>query len=120
MTVKLKRAYEPPEPDDGERYLVDRLWPRGVRREALQLHGWLKELAPSTELRRWYNHEPELWDEFKVRYRGELAAPASQVLLQQLATAADGQITLIFAARDEARNEAVVLKEIIEKMRKRR
>ena len=117
MPVKIKRAYDPPESADGKRYLVDRLWPRGRRRDALQLDEWLKQLAPSTSLRRWYNHEPERWEEFKVRYRSELRSPEQQTLLQDLATeSAHGMVTLVFAAGDEARNEAVVLKGTLDDM----
>jgi len=117
MTVKLKRAYSPAEPQDGKRYLVDRLWPRGVRKDTLKLDGWLKDLAPSTELRRWYNHDPERWDEFQVRYQAELEASAQQATLQDLAKESrEATVTLIFAAKDEDRNEAVVLKEVLTEM----
>ena len=115
MAVKLKRAYEPAEPEDGQRYLVDRLWPRGRRREALELAGWLKDLAPSTSLRQWYNHEPERWAEFTLRYRKELSSPEKQVVLDSLSEQTmHGSVTLVFAARDEVRNEATVLKEVLE------
>jgi uncharacterized protein YeaO (DUF488 family) len=118
MAVILKRAYEPPAASDGKRYLVDRLWPRGLRREALQLDGWLKELAPSTSLRRWFGHVPDRWEDFKTRYRAELDAPEVQALLQRLAReSAHGPVTLVFAAKDEARNEAVVLKDVIDEKR---
>ena len=118
MTITVKRAYEPPSANDGKRYLVDRLWPRGIRREALRLDGWLKDLAPSTELRRWYGHLPERWPEFKSRYRAELMSTSAQSLVQRLALeSVEGPVTLVFAARDESRNEAVVLKEVIEESR---
>lgn len=118
MTVQLKRAYAPPDPADGKRFLVDRLWPRGLRRDALLLTGWLKDLAPSTELRRWYNHVPERWEEFRTRYRSELLSPERQADLAYLADeSAHGQITLVFGTRDTERNEAVVLKEVLEDSR---
>jgi uncharacterized protein YeaO (DUF488 family) len=117
MTVKLKRAYSPAAPRDGKRYLVDRLWPRGVRKDALKLDAWLKNLAPSTELRRWFNHDPQRWDEFQVRYRAELEAPERQALLQDLAKESRaGTVTLVFAAKDEVRNEAAVLSDVIAAM----
>ncbi|MGI6373983.1 MAG: DUF488 domain-containing protein [Patescibacteria group bacterium] len=110
--IKLKRIYEEPASNDGLRVLVDRLWPRGVLKERAQLDAWLKELAPSTELRQWFNHDPEKWLEFKKRYRQELKD--SQVLeeLQEMIKQ-NKVITLLFAAKDEAHNEAVVLKEIL-------
>ncbi len=115
--IRLKRAYEPPAPEDGERYLVDRLWPRGVGREALQLAGWLRELAPSHELRRWFSHDPARWEEFKARYREELASPQKQDLLQELAQKArSGTITLVYSARDDQHNNAVALREMLQQM----
>jgi uncharacterized protein YeaO (DUF488 family) len=115
--VRLKRVYEPAEPGDGARFLVDRLWPRGLRREAAHLTAWLKDVAPSPELRRWFHHEPARWEEFRQRYRAELAAPAKQALVQELVAAARaGPITLVFAARDTEHNAAVVLKELIEEL----
>lgn len=120
MTIKLKRAYSPPEPDDGKRYLVDRLWPRGIRKEALQLTAWLKDLAPSTSLRRWYGHVPERWREFQARYKSELEAPQPHALLEDLAREAkSGAVTLVYAAKDEERNEAVVLKDLLDAMQSR-
>ena len=111
--VRIKRIYDQPEPDDGQRILVDRLWPRGIARESARLDGWLKELAPSDGLRRWFGHDPERWEEFQARYRQELAQQAAQ--LEQLRhVAATGVLTLLFAARDIDRNNAVVLKEVLE------
>jgi uncharacterized protein YeaO (DUF488 family) len=81
--IKLKRAYEPASPDDGERYLVERLWPRGLKREEAQLTGWLKDVAPSTELRQWFSHDPARWDEFRRRYAAELQAPEAQSALRE-------------------------------------
>jgi uncharacterized protein YeaO (DUF488 family) len=115
--VRLKRVYEPAEPGDGARFLVERLWPRGLRREAAHLTAWLKDVAPSPELRRWFHHEPARWEEFRRRYRAELAEPAKQALVRELVTAARaGPITLVFAARDTEHNAAVVLRELIEEL----
>lgn len=115
MAIQLKRAYEPPAATDGERLLVDRLWPRGLRQDAAHLRAWLKDLAPSDELRRWFAHDPGRWPEFQERYRAELRAPEKDQLLRELAQkAAQGPITLVFAARDPERNNAVVLKAVIE------
>jgi uncharacterized protein YeaO (DUF488 family) len=113
--IRLKRAYETPGDDDGQRLLVERLWPRGVSREAASLSGWLKDLAPSPELRRWFNHDPQRWEEFQQRYAAELQAADRQALLRQLAeTAQHETVTLIYAARDTQRNSAVVLKQLLE------
>ena len=110
--IKLKRAYEPPAADDGVRILVDRLWPRGVRKENAALDQWAKDLAPSTELRKWFGHDPKRWEEFRRRYREELHRHADQV--EQLrAMARKGRITLVYSAHDEAHNDAVVLKEVL-------
>ena len=110
----LKRAYDKPEAADGARYLVDRLWPRGVKKTSLKLDGWLKEVAPSSELRAWFHHEPDKWSEFKRRYFAELNAdPAAW---QPLAEAAkQGIVTLIFSAHDAEHNNAVALAEYLEK-----
>jgi len=110
--IKLKRAYEPPAADDGVRILVDRLWPRGVRKENAALDQWAKDLAPSTELRKWFGHDPKRWEEFRRRYREELHRHADQV--EQLrAMARKGHVTLVYSAHDEAHNDAVVLKEVL-------
>jgi uncharacterized protein YeaO (DUF488 family) len=115
MAIQLKRAYDPPEETDGERLLVDRLWPRGVRKDAARLSAWLKDLAPSEDLRRWFAHEPSRWLEFQERYRAELRAPEKEQVIRELAQkAGQGKITLIFAAHDLAHNNAVVLKAAIE------
>jgi uncharacterized protein YeaO (DUF488 family) len=106
--VYVKRAYESPADTDGRRFLVDRLWPRGVKKEALRLDGWLKDVAPSTELRRWFGHEAARWPEFTRRYRAELDAHHAQ-LAPLLAAAQAGDVTLVYAARDTEHNEAVVL-----------
>ncbi|MGH8455754.1 MAG: DUF488 domain-containing protein [Stenotrophobium sp.] len=112
MTVKLKRAYEPPEPGDGFRILVDRLWPRGVSKDAAKIGLWLKDIAPSAELRKWFGHEPEKWPEFRRRYFGELEQHAAE-LAQLKAQARKGTVTLVFAAKDEAHNNAVALSEYL-------
>src|SRR3954453_11054293 len=110
--VRLKRAYEPPEKKDGARILVDRLWPRGVSKEEAKLDGWIKEIAPSTELRTWFGHDPRRWDEFRERYRAELAEH-TEVLKDLRRRAREGPITLVYSARDEIHNDAVVLRNVI-------
>lgn len=113
--IRLKRIYDPPSEDDGERFLVERLWPRGMTREAAQLTGWLKDLAPSTALRQWFGHDPQRWDEFRKRYEAELQTPEKRALLRQLADKArQGPVTLVYAARDAERNSAVALKELVQ------
>jgi len=108
--VRIKRAYEPADDGDGYRVLVDRLWARGVSKEKAHLDAWMKEIAPSTELRRWFGHDPARWDEFQRRYRAELAEPERRQLVEALAErATHGPVTLIYGARDTAHNEAVVL-----------
>lgn len=112
--VLLKRAYERPSPGDGYRVLVDRLWPRGVKREALRLDLWAKELAPSPALRVWFGHEPARFSEFSRRYRGELRGEAAQALLADLAgRARRGTVTLVYGARDPDHNGAVVLRDLL-------
>ena len=113
LDVRLKRAYEPPAPHDGPRVLVDRLWPRGVKKDDLKIDAWLRELGPSTGLRRWFGHDPEKWEAFRARYRVELARKPA--LLSQLADyARGGKLTLVFGARDPAHNQAVVIKELLD------
>ncbi|MGO8760593.1 MAG: DUF488 domain-containing protein [Desulfobaccales bacterium] len=111
--INLKRAYEKPAPEDGFRVLVERLWPRGLKKEAVPLDLWLKEVAPSPELRRWFGHDPARWEEFCRRYWRELAArPAPvQLLREQLR---QGQVTLVYGSRDQEHNAAVALKEFLE------
>jgi len=112
LDVRLKRAYSPPSPEDGVRVLVDRLWPRGVRKSDAAIDRWLKEVAPSTELRRWFGHDPSRWEEFRRRYRAELSRDTA--LLNELrALARKGRLTLVYAARDELHNEAVVLRDVL-------
>ena len=109
----LKRIYEPPVSSDGYRVLVERLWPRGVSKEVAKLDDWLKEIAPSPELRRWYGHVPERWPEFQRRYRAELG-DKSKLVDSLIARLDAGDVTLLFAAKDEARNSAVLLKAFAE------
>ncbi|MBK5205992.1 MAG: DUF488 domain-containing protein [Polaromonas sp.] len=110
--IRIKRAYEPPAHDDGARILIDRLWPRGVKKEALALDQWAKELAPSTELRQWFGHDPARWQEFRQRYAAELRPHAD--LLESLRTLArKGPITLVYGAHDEAHNNAVAMREFL-------
>ncbi len=112
MPVCLKSVYAEPEQSDGARILVDRLWPRGMSRERLQLDGWLKELAPSDGLRRWFGHAPEKWPEFRRRYFIELAAREAPVteLLERIGK---GRVTLLFAAKDQEHNNAVALRDYL-------
>jgi uncharacterized protein YeaO (DUF488 family) len=110
--VRLKRAYEPPAPDDGERILVDRLWPRGVSRGDAALDAWMKDIAPSTALRQWFAHDPARWDMFRDRYAEELRDHAD--LVEQLRERARrGPITLVYSAHDAEHNDAVVLRDIV-------
>jgi uncharacterized protein YeaO (DUF488 family) len=113
--IRIKRVYEPHAKEDGARFLVDRLWPRAVKKEALQLAAWCKEVAPSNELRRWFSHDPDKWKEFQRRYRAELTANRSvcQPLLQ---AAEQGDITLLFSAHDTEHNNAVVLKAYLDEL----
>jgi uncharacterized protein YeaO (DUF488 family) len=115
MAIRLKRAYDPPADSDGERLLVDRLWPRGLRKDEAHLSAWLKDLSPSAELRQWFAHDPSRWLEFQERYRAELQASEKEGIIMELAQkAGQGEVTLIFAAHDRAHNNAVVLKAVIE------
>lgn len=117
MKIELKRAYDDPEKSDGTRILVDRLWPRGVKKEDAKLDHWMKEIAPSTELRKWFDHDPEKWTRFRGRYQTELKHHLDEIE-QILEKAKKGTVTLIYAARDEKHNEAVVLKSFLEKQEK--
>ncbi|MFP5222640.1 MAG: DUF488 domain-containing protein [Acidobacteriota bacterium] len=112
--LKIKRVYDAPAPDDGRRYLIDRLWPRGLTKAELSLDGWLKDLSPSTELRQWFGHEPAKWDEFKRRYAQELESRQVGGLLERLRDeAASETVTLLFAAKDQEHNHALVLRDFI-------
>ncbi|MCX8161264.1 MAG: DUF488 family protein [Candidatus Saccharicenans sp.] len=110
--LKIKRIYEPPAKDDGWRVLVDRLWPRGIKKDAVD--EWLREIAPSNELRKWYSHQATKWEEFKRRYREELKT--KEATLKKLAEMSrKGSLTLLYASKERELNNAVALKEIIEK-----
>jgi uncharacterized protein YeaO (DUF488 family) len=118
--VKLERAYEPAAAGGGYRVLVERLWPRGVKKDELVLDEWAKELAPSTELRKWFAHDVERWSEFKRRYRRELEqSPAAERLHELAERAAKGTVTLVFSSHDAEHNNAVVLKEELERLGRR-
>jgi uncharacterized protein YeaO (DUF488 family) len=118
MAIKLKRAYERPEADDGFRVLVDRLWPRGVSKNSAHLDLWLKEIAPSTPLRKWFGHDPKKWKEFRTRYLQELKEHAEEID-ELLKHARQETVTLVYGAKDEEHNDAVVLKEYLESRPKR-
>ncbi len=120
MSVQLKRVYDKPAKADGTRVLVDRLWPRGLTKEAVAIKAWLRDLAPSNELRRWYHERPEQWPAFRKKYLDELNDPKAEQAVEELhRLAADSdKLTLLFASRNLERNNAVVLKELLEGMRK--
>jgi uncharacterized protein YeaO (DUF488 family) len=116
--IQIKRVYEPTVKADGQRFLVERLWPRGIKKEALRMTAWLKDVAPSNELRQWFNHEPAKWKEFQRRYRAELnGKPETWEPL--LETAKTGAVTLLFSAHDLEHNNAQVLKTFLEGQLKR-
>ena len=116
VTIRLRRAYDPPSSDDGYRVLVDRVWPRGRSRASLRLDEWARELGPSDQLRRWFGHDPARWDEFQSRYRVELAEPARAAMLDALATRARaGTLTIVFGARDLEHNQAQVIGDELER-----
>ena len=114
MNIKIKRVYEQPDKDDGLRILVDRLWPRGLTKEKAKVDLWLKEIAPSTELRKWFGHDPKKWRSFRERYQTELKHHAGQLKVLKR-KAKEGTVTLIYGARDQEHNEALVLKEFLER-----
>ena len=111
--IQVRRVYDPPAKADGARFLVERLWPRGMKKEALHMHAWCKNVAPSDELRRWFSHDPAKWEEFQRRYRAELAdnPAACQPLLD---AATQGNLTLLFSAHDTEHNNAITLKSYLE------
>jgi uncharacterized protein YeaO (DUF488 family) len=115
--IKLKRAYQPASRDDGLRILVERLWPRGVSKQKAQIDLWLKDLAPSTELRQWYGHDPARWPQFRKRYQAELKGQGDLLALLKYVTQ-EKTITFVYAASDEERNSAVALKEFLERSQK--
>ena len=112
MKVKIKRVYAPPDKSDGTRILVDRLWPRGLTKEKAQVDLWFKEVAPSTELRKWFSHDPEKWTEFQVRYKAELKNHHEQLELLKK-EGAKGTVTLLYGTKDEQHNEAIVLQQLL-------
>jgi len=113
MKIGIKRVYDPPEPEDGQRILVDRLWPRGVSRQKASVDAWLKSIAPSDALRKWFQHEPEKWERFQTRYISELESnPQALKELEDLLER--GRVTLLYAARESRYNNAVVLKRFLE------
>jgi len=114
--IKLKRVYEPSEPDDGARFLVERLWPRGMKRQSLDMEAWLKEAAPSDNLRRWFGHDPQKWIEFQERYFAELDT-RPEALRPIIEAAESGDATLLYSARDTEHNNAAALKKYIDSYR---
>jgi len=120
MAVVTKRVYEPPSSSDGTRILVDRLWPRGLRKDALALDDWLRDLAPSNDLRKWFHSQPERWLQFRKRYLKELSRPELESDLQKLYSLAHGgkRLTLLYASKNDEHNNATVLKDLLEGKRK--
>jgi uncharacterized protein YeaO (DUF488 family) len=112
--INIKRVYDPEEKNDGSRFLVERLWPRGIKKEALHMQLWLKDAAPSSDLRKWFRHDPEKWREFKRRYWAELSQSKDAILLLRKA-ARTGNVTLLYSAHDNEHNGAAALKEFLEK-----
>ena len=112
--IRLKRVYDPPGASDGLRVLVDRIWPRGLSKEKAAVDLWAKEVAPSTELRKWFHHDPDRWEEFQSRYRSELKL-RPEALANLRTRCASGPVTLLFAAKDTKRNHALVLRAILER-----
>jgi uncharacterized protein YeaO (DUF488 family) len=119
MKIHTKRIYDPPSPEDGVRILVDRLWPRGVAKPAAKIDRWMKEVAPSTELRQWFHHEPRKWSDFEQRYRAELADNPALEVLREIAKS-EPVVTLLFAAKDVEHNHALVLVEVLAKRKRSR
>jgi uncharacterized protein YeaO (DUF488 family) len=115
--IRIKRAYEAPARQDGTRVLVDRVWPRGVTKEALRVSQWMKELGPSDRLRKFFNHDPVRWEEFRKRYRQELNSASARRMLGELGElAVKDTLTLVYGAKDETHNQAVVIREVLERM----
>lgn len=116
--LKIKRVYEKAEPSDGTRFLVERLWPRGMKKEKLKMKAWLKEVAPSPDLRKWFAHDPDKWQEFQKRYRAELKS-TPDVWKPILEAAKEGNVTLLYSARDPEHNSALLLQSFLEKQMKK-
>jgi uncharacterized protein YeaO (DUF488 family) len=112
MTVKIKRIYEVPDVEDGMRILVDRLWPRGVKKENARIDLWLKDIGPSSDLRKWFGHDPKRWPQFRAKYIQELGFKKRDLSVI-IRAATEGPVTLVYAATDESRNQAVILQEIV-------
>jgi uncharacterized protein YeaO (DUF488 family) len=112
VNIRIKRVYEPPDEHDGKRILVDRVWPRGLTKERAAVDLWLKDIAPSTELRKWFGHDPARWNEFQTRYRNELKKNTISVSVLRR-EAERGPVTLLFGAKDEEHNQAVVLQSVL-------
>ena len=110
--IRIKRVYDPPRPEDGKRILIDRLWPRGIRKEDLQMDEWLKEIAPSDKLRKWFSHDPKKYEEFKKRYAEELK-DKSEVLGRIKSESKRRTVTILFSAKDTEHNNATVLRELL-------
>lgn len=117
--IQIKQVYEAPTSQDGARFLVERIWPRGMKKEALKIDGWLKDIAPSAALRRWFNQDPAKWAEFQKHYRLELARPTAESH-QLLEATKHGDVTLLYSAHDTAHNNAVVLQPYLETRRHRK
>jgi len=113
--IKIKRVYDPASPDDGKRILIDRLWPRGIKKEEAHIDEWLKDISPSHELRKWYSHDPAKWAEFKKRYKQELAGK-SELLKKIKAGAKKQTVTLLFSTKELELNNAVALKEMLSQL----
>ncbi len=112
--IRIKRVYDPAEPGDGKRILIDRLWPRGLKKEDLKMDDWLKEIAPSDKLRKWFSHDPMKYEEFKKRYAKELV-DKSKILERIRSEAKKGTVTILFSAKDTEHNNATVLRELLSK-----
>lgn len=118
MNIQIKRAYEPPEASDGFRILVDRMWPRGLSKEHLRLDMWLRDIAPSSPLRKWFGHDPAKWDQFKANYLEELANNPGSIELFLQAAKGQAKVTLVYGAKDPLHNQAVILQEFLQQHRK--
>jgi uncharacterized protein YeaO (DUF488 family) len=112
--LKTKRIYDPPSADDGTRVLVDRLWPRGITKDKAAINEWMKEIAPSDELRKWFGHDPDKWQEFRRRYKNELRTKTE--LIQKLKSESKrGTVTLLFSSKEQEHNNVAVLKEVLDR-----
>jgi uncharacterized protein YeaO (DUF488 family) len=120
MRIAVHRVYDSSPTMAGKRVLVDRVWPRGIKKEDLHLDLWMRDVAPSTALRKWFGHDPKRWDEFQRRYRAELKQPAQRALVDELVTMArKSPVTLLYGARDEEHNQALALSRVLEESLKR-